>query len=59
MKKPPKFDSYYDIVYRTKSGRAMVQKRFPGKTADLAKQKFIKSMRSSDTFEKVITIFKL
>jgi len=55
----PKLDNYYDVVYKTKSGRAMVAKRIAAKTAKAAKSKLKTSMRASSSFKSVVTAIKL
>ncbi len=52
-------EKYYDVVYKTKSGRAMVAKRISGKNANEAKLKIKKEMRASSSFDKIITAIKL
>lgn len=47
------FEKPFDVVYKTKSGRAMVAKRIMAKDEDEAKEKIEKQMRNSNTFEKV------
>lgn len=54
-----KFNNYYDVLYRTTSGRGMVAKRVPAKTAEAAKQKIKKEMKGSSTFKSIITAIKL
>jgi hypothetical protein len=47
------FDKPFDVAYKTKSGRSMVALRIMAKNEEEAKQKLIKQMRSSDSFDKV------
>ena len=54
-----KFDNYYDIAYKTKSGRMMVAKRIAAKTSKEAKEKLKKEMRASSSFDGIITAIKL
>ncbi len=49
----------YDVVYKTKSGRAMVAKRVDAKTAEAAKAKVKREMQASSTFKNVVTAIKL
>ncbi|WP_156133098.1 hypothetical protein [Lacinutrix sp. Hel_I_90] len=51
--------NYYDVVYRTKSGSAMVAKRIEASNAEKAKAKVKKEMKSSSTFKVVVSAFKL
>jgi hypothetical protein len=51
--------NYYDVIYKTKSGRAMVAKRVEAKSSTEAKSKIKNQMRASYTFDKVITTIKL
>lgn len=55
----PKFDNYYDVVYKTIYGRARVVKRVPAKTSNEAKEKVKKQMKSSKTFDGIVTVVKL
>jgi hypothetical protein len=47
------FDKPFDVAYKTKSGKGMVALRIMAKNEEEAKQKLIKQMRSSDSFDKV------
>ncbi len=49
----------YDVVYKTKSGRAMIAKRIEAKTAKAAKAKVKRQMAASATFKNVVTAIKL
>lgn len=49
----------YDVVYKTKSGRAMVAKKVEAKTANAAKAKVKSEMRASTSFDKVVMAIKL
>jgi hypothetical protein len=46
-------DKPFDVAYKTKSGKGMVALRIMAKNEEEAKQKLIKQMRSSDSFDKV------
>lgn len=54
-----KLNSYWDVVYKTTSGRAMVAKRVAAtsKTAAMAKVK--NEMAKSTTFKNVVMAIKL
>ena len=52
-------DNYYDVIYKTKSGRAMVAKRVAAKTDKEARKKVKREMRASTSFDSIITIIKL
>lgn len=52
-------NNFYDIAYKTKSGRMMIAKRVEGKTSNDAKAKLKKQMRSSTSFDKIVTAIKL
>ena len=54
-----KLDNYYDVVYKTKSGRGMIAKRVSAKTAKAAKAKVKRDMSSSATFKNIVTAIKL
>lgn len=59
MKKKTEIENDYDVIYKTTSGRAMIAKRIPAKTAEAAKAKVKKQMRASSTFKSVISAIKL
>jgi len=50
---------FYDVAYRTKTGRMMVAKRVCANTSKEAQRKIKKEMRASKSFDKVITTIKL
>ena len=50
------FEKPFNVLYKTKSGRTMVASRIMAKTEDEAKQKLIKQMGASDTFDKVLLV---
>lgn len=52
-------ENEYDVIYKTKSGRAMVAKKIKAKTAELAKSKVKREMRASSSFDKVVMAIKL
>ena len=52
-------NNFYDIIYKTKSGRAMVAKRVEAKTANAAKLKIKSEMKASSTFDKIVMTIKL
>lgn len=52
-------NNYYDVVYKTKSGRVMIAKRIAEKKATLAINKVKRQMKASSTFDKVIMAIKL
>ncbi len=54
-----KLENYYDVVYKTKSGRAMVAKRIPAKTAKAAKALVKKQNIASTSFKNVVTTIKV
>jgi len=54
-----KFNNYYDVAYKTKSGRLMVARRVAAKTAKEAKQKVKTEMRASSSFGGIVTATKL
>jgi hypothetical protein len=54
-----KIKNYYDVAYKTKSGRMMVAKRVAGKTAKEAMEKVKKEMKTSTSFDKVVTAIKI
>ena len=51
--------NYYDVVYKTKSGRLMVAKRIEASTAKVAKSKLKKQMRKSTSFKSIVTTVKI
>ncbi len=51
--------NFYDVIYKTKSGRGMVAKRVEAKTDKAAKAKVKKEMRASKSFSHIVTTFKL
>lgn len=51
--------NFYDVVYKTKSGRAYVAKRIEAASAVIAKAKVKKQMRASSSFDKIIMAIKL
>ena len=58
MKSSPS-DNIYDVFYRTKSGRGMIAKNVAVKNATAAIEKIKKEMRTSKSFDKVVTVFKI
>ena len=52
-------NNFYDVIYKTKSGRAMVAKRVEAKTANAAKLKIKSEMKASSTFDKIVMTIKL
>lgn len=54
-----KHNNFYDVTYKTKSGRLMVAKRIAGQTENQAKELLKKKMRASETFDSVISAIKL
>ena len=51
--------NFYDVIYKTKAGRAMVAKRIEAETDKEAKKILKKQMRASATFGSVISTIKL
>lgn len=54
-----KLGNYYDIAYRTKSGRLMVARRIEAKTAKKAESKLKTQMKVSSSFDGIVTTIKL
>lgn len=52
-------NNYYDVIYKTKSGRAVVYKRVEAKTDKAAKAKVKSEMKESKTFDKILMAIKL
>jgi DNA repair protein RadC len=50
------FEKSFNVFYTTKSGRLMVALKVMAKTENEAKEKIVKQMRSSSTFDKVVTV---
>jgi hypothetical protein len=50
------FEKPFNVLYKTKSGGTMVASRIMAKTEDEAKQKLIKQMSASNTFDKVLMV---
>ena len=50
--------NFYDIAYKTKSGRMMIASRIEAKTGKAAKAKLKKQMRASNSFDKIVTTIK-
>ncbi|MDD5006412.1 MAG: hypothetical protein PHS33_07960 [Candidatus Omnitrophica bacterium] len=53
-----KFDSTWEIVYTTKTGRMYVDTGISAKSAAAAKTKFIKFNRASKSFDRIISVTK-
>ena len=53
------YSNYYDVVYKTTSGRAMVAKKVEAKNANAAKAKIKREMNKSASFDKVVMAIKL
>lgn len=51
-------NNIYDVVYKTKSGRVMVQHGVEAKTMKAAKDKIKQNMRASSSFDKVVLVIK-
>jgi hypothetical protein len=54
-----KESNFYDVVYRTKSGRGMIAKRIEAKNAEDAKRIVKKQMRASSSFDKCTAAYKI
>lgn len=54
-----KLNNLYDVVYKTKSGRAMIAKNISAKNVSEAKTKVKQQMRLSSSFNGVVTAIKL
>jgi hypothetical protein len=54
-----KLESYFDVIYKTTSGRAMIAKRVSAKSKAGAMRKVIKEMSKSSTFKRCLMAIKL
>lgn len=53
------FHNYFNVIYKTKSGRSVVAQRVLGVTAHEAKKRIETEMALSPTFDRILIAVKL